>query len=280
MRVIPPQTQVLVVRKVSVPPTIDEHPLCCIEYFDIPLSASLNALPLEVTQDSVDMSPHLFNYDVVGAHISELGIPAAQFAGAVPEVPRPIHIFVRAIKPNSLWCVTIHPTPLEAQLGSMIQSHAVSHSTAHQINHTYIYPMPDGFPSKGFLLNSDSNEFRVIPGAHRTIAYTVESGQRTETQRMITMYRYSDPDCGGTENLELVRLQDFPIGEKHVAALAWDESIGRLCIAHKGDSIVWMGDYSQAPFEGKAPELFICTFTDFIRRQIWQISNRRLHRAC
>ena len=107
--------------------------------------------------------------------------------------------------------------------------------------------------------------FRVLAGSFRTVAYCVPKADRTAAPKLWRMYRYYDPASRkptaengphgvwhGPQSVLTTLEVPEEVTSKRVEALAWDETIGRLCVAFEGEQTVTVLDYAKAPRHGQS----------------------------
>jgi len=121
----------------------------------------------------------------------------------------------------------------------------------------------------------DPNVAHVLPGAYRALIYTVPSDDRTDSPALINLRRYITPEAQpidypitpadnlSEEQRVMKRRKLIPsniysslvipkklaasLREDGETAVAWDEGIGRVCIAASDDSVIHILDFAQVP---------------------------------
>jgi hypothetical protein len=176
--------------------------------------------------------------------------------------PSPISIFCRTTQPHGLQHYMVWPTHVDLPPfpGSKQQK-------------SYYYSLSNvSFQSRHVC---DPNIAHVLPGAYRTLLYTVPSDDRTDTPALLNLRRYITPeaqpfdypvapeDDRNTEQRVMKKRKLIPsniysslvipkklaasLKEDGVTAVAWDEGIGRVCIAASYDSVIHILDFAQVP---------------------------------
>jgi len=121
--------------------------------------------------------------------------------------------------------------------------------------------------------DTDNTVSHVLPGAYRTLIYTIPAEDRTATPSLLDLRRYISPetqpydypmDIDGDANEDqsiMKKRKNIPYNiysslaipqrlattlmEDGVTAVAWDEGIGRVCIAASDDSTIHILDFAQ-----------------------------------
>ncbi|KAK2461528.1 hypothetical protein APHAL10511_005991 [Amanita phalloides] len=250
-RVLPGQKELLVVRTVPLSPTSD---LMLVELYTAPIYPG----SYEYTcLDSYTVSGKL----VASVQISDYGIPTT--TGDQPQLlpssgpPPPISIYIRTSNPSgvlhhSLWpSFTDHPTAPTSPRTRRIWFYDLSQATV-QTSHV-----------------SSPYDIHVLPGAYRAMMYTVRADDRRDAQRVVNFRRYISPgnvpwdypkavDSTGSvlrrprylipsnvyASIDLTVNAKAQLEATGMVAVAWDESIGRLCMTTGQDQKIRVMDFS------------------------------------
>ncbi|GBE77181.1 hypothetical protein SCP_0100530 [Sparassis crispa] len=123
---------------------------------------------------------------------------------------------------------------------------------------------------------SSDVEARVLPGAYRAIAYFVRlEDQREEAPRILEFHCLSDPRSGSpaaaaaaAQNpCKPLLAAKFAVPReveelRTVGALAWDETIGRLCIAEGNAMMVHVLDFAESPAFEAEQDFYVFEYPD------------------
>lgn len=253
IRVFPTQSDILVVRTISFPDRTESH---LIEMYNIS-----NLQPLGATWKQAQSRYIIENQPASRVHISDYGIPT--FTGDQPQLrashdpPPPISIFVQTVNPNGVIHHLIWPS------ADIVPATATrSASTRYYYNLEHVC-----FQSQHICTPLVTH---VLPGVYRALMYTVMEDDRKDAPSMVSLRRYVNPEyqyadypisrvdrstCVLRKRLPVVPSNiygSFPLDEscqQHyqnggVAAIAWDEGIGRVCIAAENEMQIQILDFA------------------------------------
>lgn len=277
MRFLPVQNQILIVRKVQDISHVHlDKILFSIEIFDVPLD--LSGAPLHVTPDPTGQV-----YIAVDAlrevTITDHYIPTSndeslnkQVFGSDTKPPHSISIFARAVNEHGtggVYRYTIHPEKVEHTFPPTTSTSATSRllsrslppfSNKQEVRYKYTLRQNAKF---SLTYGPDDSVIRVLPGSYRSILYVVPKDDRTDTPRVLSMMgscdegylkppspeQLSDPNYLDTAVLKAL---GFTMNEdSRMGAMAWDETIGRLCMVIEKGIKVFVLDFAKAPKEGE-----------------------------
>ncbi|KAF8899288.1 hypothetical protein BD779DRAFT_1465227 [Infundibulicybe gibba] len=252
IRILPGQKDILVVRTITTSPTSKLH---LVEIFDAPEGGGMtlrHAKDIYTIQDK----------NAVSFHISDYGIPGT--TGDQPKLrhmngpPPPISIFFRTVDPIGVAHHVIWPAHFE-----------IPATTTRAAETRYFYNL-DHVTDQSFHV-STPHVTHVLPGAYRALMYTISSEDRKDAPSLVSLRRYINPE---------IQYTDYPVPkvdtaepvtrrERHpmpwnvysslkmpqhvqqvyqqggVAAITWDESIGRVCIAAEDEMKIRILDFAQ-----------------------------------
>ncbi|THU89910.1 hypothetical protein K435DRAFT_676883 [Dendrothele bispora CBS 962.96] len=254
-RVIPAQNEILVVRTIHTTGwdhlVNDTH---TIELYTVPGSGSTGVLT-----SPVDEPAYIEGKFAESFHISEDYIPpiGPEFPNLydAKACPPPISIFMRTVNPRGV----MHYDLCSSHLIVGHQQDAIT-GEIEEIKE-WVYRTDWAIPQSTHV--SEPVDTRIIPGVHRALMYTVPGDDRTDEPHLLALRRYHNPLFPGSEyphtpygypepedeviekrykrptNLFCNFKVDSPyldyIKEQGFTAIAWDESIGRVCIATPKD---------------------------------------------
>ena len=255
----PAQNQIFVIRSISGVPSRD-GPLniTLLEIYNGPIrgetTARMAADRWISDQDfgSFQISDH--NLVTQHDHSIQPHLPSARGP------PPPVSIFCRLINPHSIQHFMMWPIHVNIP--------ATGRSPART---EYYYSLEHlTFQSRH---DCDPNIAHVLPGAYRTLLYTVPSWDRTDNPSLINLRRYIAPETqprsypiqkelSGEERvmkqrklipsnifatLTLPKKLAIGLKEYGVTAVAWDEGVGRVCIAAPEEQAIHVLDFAQTP---------------------------------
>jgi hypothetical protein len=119
----------------------------------------------------------------------------------------------------------------------------------------------------------DPNVAHILPGAYRTLLYTVPSTDRTDAPSLVNLRRYIAPEAQPADYPVTQELSDdervtrkrklipsnifatlvlpkslaTALTDDGVNAVAWDEGVGRVCIAPAENSVIHILDFAKTP---------------------------------
>jgi hypothetical protein len=199
---------------------------------------------------------------VASVHISDYDVPRP----TGPDQPDlyyyydpapPVSIYLRLKKPDGLLHHAIYPTERKIQATAKTPAryeYEYKHEAAHVTTHI-----------------SDPDVAYVLPGATRAVVYTVDKDDRTDFPKMLRLRRYNHPFVRATRYQEALKPEPIPISRRKrkpilrktlfrtfgppdiveeinnrggVAAIAWDEGSGRICVAAEKEDEVRILDCS------------------------------------
>ncbi|KAH9949414.1 hypothetical protein B0H21DRAFT_133036 [Amylocystis lapponica] len=277
IRLVPAQNCILVVRKVV---GSRDYP---VEMYHVVPSGDA---PREVERDPIERTWVNDNGGTVtGVHISDHGIPPQEDdsilptlfgADDEPRAPRSISVFFRTADPEFCIRVTFFPRSIYHELPPTppnADADAEDDEDAEELPGprakygsytTYAYPLSHHSLMKMHRAPAGC-AFRILPGSYRTVVFVVPKDERADAPHVWRMYRYFDP-ASRTRIEEQVTVEGEWTGPqtvvcglevprevvtKRVAAAAWDETIGRLCLAFEDEQTVTVLDYARAPRYGE-----------------------------
>ena len=199
---------------------------------------------------------------VASVQISDYGIPTT--TGDQPQLlpssgpPPPISMYIRTANPpgvvhHCLW-PSFSDVPQPADSVRRVWFYDLSQATV-QTSHV-----------------SSPYDIHVLPGAYRAMMYTVREDDRRDALRVVNFRRYVNPgnvpwgypqaDTDSTgpvlrsprylvpsnvyASIDLTVNAKAQLEATGMAAVAWDESIGRLCVATAHDQKIRVMDFSNA----------------------------------
>lgn len=246
----PGQTDMVIVR--SVKTRTGEVQL--IEAYDIPDASGLQVLPHKggyELRKSV-ASVHISDYDVPGP----TGPDQPDLCYYYDPAP-PVSIYLRLKNPSGLLHHAIYPIETKVKATATAPAHyeyEYKHNAVHVTTHI-----------------SDPEVAHVLPGATRAVVYTVDKDDRTDFPKMLRLRRYNHPFARAGKYQEALKPEPEPISRRKrkpilrktlfrtfgpqdiveeinnrggVAAIAWDEGSGRICVAAEKENEVRILDCS------------------------------------
>ncbi|KAI0776336.1 hypothetical protein BD413DRAFT_469640 [Trametes elegans] len=276
--ILPIQNQLLVIRKAG---SVDEErevnnpeedmedtfgPLYSAEFYDI-----VHAPTETLTQAAASRS---LVHDAAGnkwtkVWISDHGLGPALahdrslrpqlLAGARPAL-KPITIFIQMRWNDGITYSIIHPAghPLAGAPTGPAPAPECAAGTAWALTDEVLQFDRDALLGDRDGARGALGEVRVLPGAARPLVYVVPRAGRTLDRcdmRDLTALWDSvllgeDVDLSGGEFVQEVRMTAVHVADEElrgVSAIAWDDTIGRLCVAYAGKAQIAVFDFAAAP---------------------------------
>ncbi|KAL6301301.1 hypothetical protein BKA93DRAFT_828413 [Sparassis latifolia] len=254
IRLVSVENKVLVVRKVS-----QGDPTVTVEYYDvIPPGDEKAEVHASCTNGII-----IYGADATWVKISDHGIPPREDDSVVPVLygrpeayaPRPISVFIYLSAGRKLLRLSIFPVRDEDVPLPSPSSGPLSHDQAYG---AYTYPLKADKEPDWWSFKRYEEEAHVLAGSYRSIVYTTPLGNRTDAPPIVKFHRYFDPwsrwedppdgvDMHQKHVVSRTYVPDSVRDIKSVAALAWDETIGRLCVAGAGSPTVHVLDFAAWP---------------------------------
>lgn len=198
---------------------------------------------------------------VSGFHISDYGIPST--SGDQPTLrhtsgpPPPISIFFRTLDPIGVIHHVLWPAHVE-----------IPATLTQAAKTVYYYSLDHVVPQTKHV--SSPHVTHILPGAYRALMYTVPTADRSDTPALIRLRRYINPEIQHADyplpkedtsepilrkkrralpfnvygTFDLPRHVKQLYQEEGVAAITWDEGIGRVCIAAKDEMNIRILDFA------------------------------------
>lgn len=253
IRVFPTQRDILVVRTITFPDRTELH---LVEIYNIS-----NMQPIKVNWKNAESRYLIENQPASNVHISDYGIPT--FTGDQPQLrasydpPPPISIFVQTVNPTGVIHHVLWPSadyvPATSIRSASIRYYYTLEHVCFQSQHI-----------------SSPLVTHVLPGAYRALMYTVMEDDRKDAPSMVSLRRYVNPEYQYADypiprvdrSTRILRKKhpvvptniygSFPLDEncqRHyqdggVAAITWDEGIGRVCIAAENEMQIQILDFA------------------------------------
>ncbi|TCD60380.1 hypothetical protein EIP91_010252 [Steccherinum ochraceum] len=254
IRILPEQHQVLVVRRIEVEPGQDGRAVTSIELHDIPLN--LTDEPIEVSS-TADMDNVLGNdlHDLLDVQIPEFDIPLwddRSFRGEMDPMmyrDRQLTIYARTVNPHGVLRMSIKPEKVERPSTDPI---------AKRLPYITHYKLPN--LAKVRTLEAVEGEvFGILAGAYRSVVFTTSLFDICLCPQLRWVYRYSDDEEHPApeqmqhakktypEGLSTLRALLPGSGGARIAAMAWDETTGRLLNIAEGSKELHVMDFARAP---------------------------------
>jgi hypothetical protein len=283
VRNLPNQKELLVIHTLIYGENDQDHILAV---YDLPKEES-KTTPSE-SKDSYEL---LSQTVVTAFHVSDPGIPTKYEdyyrLRSDSHPPPPISIYMETYTQND----TETPTPY---------NHGIKHSILWPSLKLTPGPTPQDRPKKSYHYDFDhvvpqtthqcpSYHAHVLPGAFRAILYTVSDTNRTATPPLVNLRRYINPEYQDTDYpIPRVNKSSHIMRKKHptlplntfssitldsqmrerytedgIAAITWDEGIGRVCMASGDNDTIDILDFAHVvPLENRLKRWQMCQ--DFV----------------
>ncbi|KAL4248406.1 hypothetical protein ABKN59_006837 [Abortiporus biennis] len=277
IRILPSQRQILVVRSIKNADVEEEpHPkmIHAIELYQLPHNPTSDHLHINLDADESD----LLSFAKLGrVYITDPYTTLHNDESLFKDLygtqctPRPISIIATGINPDGVVRLTLYPEEVEEEnplppappstnvslfnsLSSMEVSEAEKSVEVKRRKYRYSTASSSTVKVLHALLNE---EYRILPGSYRSILYTIPWDDISAAPRVLRMYRYFDEESVRKVPLE-EETEDDPVDEDDIgvlgdyfAAMAWDETVGRLCLCLDEGEQVFVVDFASGPIEDK-----------------------------
>ncbi|KAH8100983.1 hypothetical protein BXZ70DRAFT_907128 [Cristinia sonorae] len=251
LRILPEQEQILVVRRIEPRPNHIEKPAYSLALYNIPKNNTTKVVSMDVqperevsfdTDELVDIQIPAHDAPLREDHSFRGELDREMYRG------RPITIFARTLNPNGLWRLTMLPVRIQrppedpkAKLSPYFYKYSFSDSAE-----VFTITAPVG---KAYVL---------MAGAIRSIVYTISLTDISLCPKIVGLYRYTDDVAHPAPeqmqhsrhspvNAMPLRELDLEMNGNRIAAMAWDETIGRLCMVNEGDMRLFVLDFGKGP---------------------------------
>lgn len=222
--------------------------------------------PFETVQYKAELN-------IVEAQITDHGLRAqdddsfisALYSAADNKIPRPISIAVFAANKSLLLHGTLFPRRIEHRVPLKLDSTMSSQTLGRSMltHATYEYSVADIEQAISYYNVSPRARLCCLPGTLRSIVFLAPLDDNSVHPAVKRIGRYSEPASHGEAQRRVEKVDpaersiqwiDLPreINPYFVGAMAWDEGIGRLCIACDGSPIPWVFDFAKAPRIGQS----------------------------
>ncbi|KAM6498570.1 hypothetical protein JOM56_006518 [Amanita muscaria] len=250
-RVLPGQKELIVVRTVSLS---ENNDLMLVELYKAPV---YHGSYQYTCVDSYTVSGKL----VASVQISDHGIPTT--TGDQPQLhpsngpPPPISIYVRTSKPSGVIHHCLWPSFMDIPMDELIRR-------------TWFYDLSQATVQTSHV--SAPYDIHVLPGAYRAMMYTVRPDDRNDDLQLVSFRRYinpgnvpfdypeKEPDSFGPvlgrprylipahvySSIDLTLSASAQLATTGISAVAWDETIGRLCVVAGKEQKIRVWDFSNA----------------------------------
>jgi hypothetical protein len=253
-RVLPAQNEILVIRTIQAAGWDDlTEDIHVIELFPVPEPGSSGVLTSAIGDPAFIEHKFAESFEISDDYIPPSGpeFPELYDSNACPP---PISIYMKTVKPKGI----LHYNMYASQVVVGFQVNA--EGAADEIKE-WRYDTAWAVPQSTHY--TEPLDARVIAGVHRALIYTVPGDDRTDEPNLVALRRYFNPLFPGAEypypiygdpepehqvvekrykrptNLFCSFDVNSPyleyIKEQGFTAIAWDESIGRVCIATPKD---------------------------------------------
>ncbi|KAF5356544.1 hypothetical protein D9758_008215 [Tetrapyrgos nigripes] len=253
-RVLPAQNEILVIRTVQTAGwdhlTNDTH---IIELFPVPELGAIGVLTPPIGEPAYIEGKFAESFEISGDYIPPCS-PDFPYLYDAKACPPPISVYMRTLNPRGVLHYNLYPS--KEITGVQINEEGVVEEIG-EWKYTTDWAVPQS------THYSEPVDARIIPGVHRALIYTVPGDDRTDEPNLLALRRYYNPLFPGSgyphppyghpepehEVIEKRYLRptnlfcSFQINspylehikEQGFTAIAWDESIGRVCIATPKD---------------------------------------------
>lgn len=257
IRNLPYQDHILVIRSVKTEDEESDSVLNVLEIYKLPSKLG------EIEPGYRLSERELFMGWVEAAHISDYGIPITNDdtyrLRRDYQPPPPISVYLEIYRPNGLKHFIIWPSLTET-----------SATTTHGPRKRYHYDL--AWVCQQTTHHCDPLLARVLPGAYRTLVYSVSDMDRKAAPALVRLRRYLNPefqqeayDIPRVPRTSHVMRRNHPpiptntfgnldLGSKWkehyyargVQAITWDEGIGRVCMSGGNSQDIEIFDFSSA----------------------------------
>lgn len=256
IRMFPCQQDMLVIRTIQLSPKDESYIQAhVVEVYEVP-STPGDWSYRNATDRYVIHGPLVSNF-----HISDYGIPTSTgdhpYLHVDHEPPPPISIYLETVEPVGVIHHILWPTPI-----------TIPGTPAHPSVTKYYYNLDHVCWQTQHI--SAPLATLVLPGAYRSLMYTVMTDDRKDARSMINLRRYVNPEFQkttypvprGDMSADILRKKyppvpariycSLPLDEEGqhlyqnggLAAISWDEGIGRVCLASEKEEQIQILDFA------------------------------------
>ncbi|EMD31126.1 hypothetical protein CERSUDRAFT_60469 [Gelatoporia subvermispora B] len=262
VRPLPCQQQVLVVREIGNP----HEGEYVVELFDILRNHSDENE--EYSRDAAQTHWHDHEYygTLSNVQISDHGIPTMEDSSVHAQLRE--HLEFPPAHPITIWAQRyekledtrygMHPYAYKGFMRIILtpKRHELCLPSGTMV--TYSYSLDESIREVAMERVSAEYVPRILPGTYRSLIYFTPDDDRRAAPAICKIGRLCDPQlfagqAGEADEESAYALQvEYPpeIDTSSVAALAWDQGIGRLCVAPSNSTAVHVLDFARAPRQG------------------------------
>ncbi|PFH49670.1 hypothetical protein AMATHDRAFT_147100 [Amanita thiersii Skay4041] len=251
-RVLPGQKEILIVRTVTISATAD---LVLLEIYAAPQHHGLWRYQCT---DRYTITGKV----IASVHISDYGVPST--TGDQPTLqlstgpPPPISLYFRTLNPNAILHHSILPSYLD-----------YPKTLSRPARRVWFYDLAQVTLQTNHHVSPPYN-LHILPGAYRAVVYSIREEDRKDTPGLVALRRYLNPEFTPKDyprpspvtlnsvlrkprytipaavysSIELSVNAREQLAKNGISAIAWDESIGRLCIVPGNEQKIRVLDFS------------------------------------
>ncbi|CAL1694545.1 unnamed protein product [Somion occarium] len=254
LRILPEQHEILVVRRIVVP----GKDVFVIELYDIPEFLPSGELAIRLG----DVLKHTSYKAIAGYGFSAAWITDPLCLVQTDESIQPGLMNAFSRRPICIYGRTVNE---EVMVGDLIRKLdgfmrlVIWPETAQrtlpngQVQEYCEYNLNSMSKIMSFVSKGDA-QFRILPGCRRSVLFSSPPDDISDAPPIYKAFRIVDDECDLPKNHNLPAGQiygyldiPFQFGDKKWKAMAWDDTIGRLCISPEGSSIVTVVEFAKAP---------------------------------
>ncbi|THH32236.1 hypothetical protein EUX98_g1947 [Antrodiella citrinella] len=246
IRMLPDQHQILVVRRIGSNSGTEDQPITVFELYDIPINLSGDTVVEERTPVHVDGTPSL----LVDAQIPEPDIPLRDDLSYRKDHSLgmyhggPLNAYCRQIEPNAMFRVSFKPLPGDREPRDPIRGRL-------PLRTRY---SPSEVEEHEAIGADEGTSGHFLAGSRRSLLFYTSVDDIGLCPKVIYLDLYSvpgqlrtPPEMHHSSPSDLQKRRPMLDLYNRIAAMAWDETIGRLCMVEEDHMVLHVLEYARAP---------------------------------
>ncbi|KAI0375985.1 hypothetical protein BV20DRAFT_960081 [Pilatotrama ljubarskyi] len=292
IRFLPHESSVFVVREIDVPRTHEQRcPIYACEKYPVIPAGPTRITQLRGADDCILISDagRLTHVYVSDPHVPPRGddsiVGKLRGQAAEPAPPPPISIYGRRVDEEGFVCVRFFAERIELDFPPTPPSAGAVRRASTQVVYRHTLAHGDIFEKDSHL----NENLRVVPGVLRPLMVYSPWDDRSDAPRILEIRPWIDIGMLRPYQMEedgllhperglrrLAIFEDNPWQNLRAAAIAWDETIGRLVIAPTHTDELCVYEFAYAPRQDEEGQRLPLPLPEISRRDVFPRSGDRL----